>query len=524
MPDGDNTNGRGGQGGGGDFTPKVIPLADARMRLEHLQPQSEWPDPDLGVLRFHRRQAPRLPLEIFGDQWASWIEAAGHAASAPVDYVAAALLSSASALIGHARWARAWKGWEEPPHLWCCGVGDSGSGKSPAADTVMKDIVPEIERRMTIDFPDQLKEALRAIEVAKARQERWKAEVRAAENGGSSPPPAPDEPPEPPVRPRLIMTDVSVESVALVIASAAAKGILMNRDEIAGWLLGMSQYHDGARGFWLEAYGGRRWTVDRVKHPLPIIIPRFAVAWHGGIQPDRFAEVMGAPDDGLLARFMWFWPERKRFRKPKETPNVEWAVTAFDRLRMLELATGEFGPLPLMVPLEAAASDHLERFGQLMQEQQETAAGLSNSAIGKARGLVLRLSLVLEYLHWCAEDGYSASPEVIGEHTLLAAIKFVGEYVMPMAERTYGDAACPKMDRSTATLARWIAKAKPEEVHVRDLQRKVRLQGLTKADDIHAACRALVESGWLGQPLKAGQQEKKREAYPVSPRLKEVLP
>jgi hypothetical protein len=159
-----------------------------------------------------------------------------------------------------------------------------------------------------------------------------------------------------------------------------------------------------------------------------------------------------------------------------------------------------------------------------MQEQQETAAGLSNSAIGKARGLVLRLSLVLEYLHWCAEDGYSASPEVIGEHTLLAAIKFVGEYVMPMAERTYGDAACPKMDRSTATLARWIAKAKPEEVHVRDLQRKVRLQGLTKADDIHAACRALVESGWLGLPLKAGQQEKKREAYPVSPRLKEVLP
>jgi hypothetical protein len=108
---------------------------------------------------------------------------------------------------------------------------------------------------------------------------------------------------------------------------------------------------------------------------------------------------------------------------------------------------------------------------------------------------------------------------------LLAAAKFVSEYVMPMAERTYGDAACTLADRNTATLARWIAKEHPSEIHVRDMQRKIPLPGLTTADAIHAACKALIEAGWLGQPSAGkGFQQRGKESYPVSPRLKEVLP
>ena len=77
------------------------------------------------------------------------------AAACPVDYVAAALLAGISALIGHARWAQATPGWAEPPHLWIGAVGDSGNGKSPGADCLMRDVLPEIERRMLADFPDR---------------------------------------------------------------------------------------------------------------------------------------------------------------------------------------------------------------------------------------------------------------------------------------------------------------------------------------------------------------------------------
>ena len=82
-------------------------------------------------------------------------DAAG-ATACSVDYVAMPLLALASVLIGHARWVRATQGWVEPPHL-CLGVvGDSGSGKSPGADCLLGEVVPEIERRMLDDFPDRL--------------------------------------------------------------------------------------------------------------------------------------------------------------------------------------------------------------------------------------------------------------------------------------------------------------------------------------------------------------------------------
>jgi Protein of unknown function (DUF3987) len=104
------------------------------------------------------------------------------------------------------------------------------------------------------------------------------------------------------------------------VAPGAPDQAVAARDELAGWLTGMTAYNDGARAFWLEAYGGRQYTVDRQKLTEPIVIPRFAVSWYGGIQPGRLAEVMRGADDGLLARFIWFWPDPLRFDKPAWPP------------------------------------------------------------------------------------------------------------------------------------------------------------------------------------------------------------
>jgi hypothetical protein len=112
-----------------------------------------WGEPDMGVLRLRRRPPPALPLEVFGDSWGRWLTDAAAAAACPVDYVAAPLLASVSTLIGHARWAQAWPGWAEPPHLWTVVVGDSGMGKSPGADCLMREVLPTIERRMIGDTP-----------------------------------------------------------------------------------------------------------------------------------------------------------------------------------------------------------------------------------------------------------------------------------------------------------------------------------------------------------------------------------
>ena len=132
---------------------------------------SGWGEPDMGVLRLRRRPPPALPLEVFGETWKQWLLDAAAAAACPVDYVVAPLLASVSTLIGNARWAQAWPGWSEPPHLWAVVVGDSGTGKSPGADCLMRDVLPTIERRMIGDYPDRLHEWQAAVEFDKTRQE-----------------------------------------------------------------------------------------------------------------------------------------------------------------------------------------------------------------------------------------------------------------------------------------------------------------------------------------------------------------
>src|SRR5690348_13423882 len=157
-----------------------------------------------------------------------------------------------------------------------------GTGKSPGADCLMRDIVPEIERRMQADFPDRLQEWRAENELAKIREEQWKREVRAALKAGNAPPDPPATPGPEPQAPRLRQNDVTIERVASLLQSAAPKGLLLVRDELAGWICGMCSYNDSGRAFYVEAFGGRSYRVERQKNPEPIIVPRLVVAVFGG--------------------------------------------------------------------------------------------------------------------------------------------------------------------------------------------------------------------------------------------------
>ncbi len=85
---------------------------------------------------------------VFG-AWADWIHKAAEVKSAPADYVALSLVTTASAIIGNTRWAVPWEGWKEPPILWGMLVGDPSAGKSPALDAVL-DPVREIDKALTL--------------------------------------------------------------------------------------------------------------------------------------------------------------------------------------------------------------------------------------------------------------------------------------------------------------------------------------------------------------------------------------
>ena len=176
-----------------------------------------------------------------------------------------------------------------------------------------------------------------------------------------------------------------------------------------------------------------------------------------------FSKLLADADDGLLARFLWFWPEPIPFRRPKIALNLEFAISAFERLSLLEM--GPAAPLrskdrhervanaadtsaPMTVPLAEEAAIQLEAFARQIQHRQSQSASPTSSALGKARGLVLRLSSVLEYLRWAAEEGMAPAPTEIGSEALSAAIALVTAYFIPMAQRIYGDLASPPDDRA----------------------------------------------------------------------------
>jgi hypothetical protein len=73
-----------------------------------------------------------------------------------------------------------------------------------------------------------------------------------------------------------------------------------------------------------------------------------------------------------------------------------------------------------------------------------------------------------------------------------------------------------KAELNAATLAQWITKERPHEVHVRRLQREVRLPGLRSAGQIKAAAKILVDADWLHAPV-VGFGAQRKDTYPVNP-------
>ena len=177
---------------------------------------------------------------------------------------------------------------------------------------------------------------------------------------------------------------------------------------------------------------------------------------------------------------------------------------------------------PVHVPLAAAAYPALVKFAREMQTEQVSAYGLMRSELGKGRGHVLRLSLVLEFLWWCAADHITAPPSSISERAFIAACCFMADYAIPMAERTYGDAVAKQADRNAAMLARWILKIRPAEVNTRRLLREARLPGLVDAETAHEACQILVDACWLFEPVSTGKGGRPRASYPINPRVYEA--
>lgn len=456
--------------------------------------------PDMSVLSAGRRSPPLMPSEMFGPIW-TLLDELAEGAGAPVDYVAMSYLSVVASLIGGKRKVQPYReaDWHEPSILWVGLVGDPSSNKSPALDRATNAL-----RGMETDHADTHGDNLQAwqadCERSKIERAAWQAAVKKASEEGLPTPPLPDDAIEPatPQRRRLLVQDSTPEKMAEIL-SGNAEGTLHVRDELAGWLTSFDRYTPGGREFWLEAFGGRPFVIDRKSSPEPITVPFNGVSVVGGIQPEKLADALfgrGKPDDGLVARFLWAWPDRPPYRRPRRPADRSVLETIYCRLDDLGWGMGEDGRnVAVTLPLDDMAADLFELFERHNRDAGDDAGGLFKSFCGKLPGIVLRLAVVSELSRWAYHGGNE--PRSISAETIETVTVFVEDYAKPMALRVFGDAALPPVERNAATLARYIQKNKLRRVNARDLRRTARLPGMKEAEPINDALALLMDANWI---------------------------
>lgn len=483
------------------------------------------PEPDRTILRPERPPAPVLSdaqfNEVFGG-CADWIRTAAAAKSAPVDFVAGALLATISGLVGNARWVRPAPDWSEPLALWVMLVGDPSSGKSPAMEAVLHPLT-SIEEDLTAQYKAELKKWDHESELAKLSHDAWEAKAKKAFARDIDPPdkPASAEKPDLPHRKRIRIGDVTIEKTA-ELSSQNPRGLLLVDDELAGWLQSMSRYNGGGdRPFWLQANGGRSYSVDRKNNPDPIIIDRLCISVVGGIQPDRLdSSLLHSEDDGLLARLLTVYPAEAPLKRHAAVIDKDFILKTLKRLFDLQLATSEDGKLtPVYLNLNEEAQDRLFSFREQCCAWEKEVDGKLKSHIGKLPGLTVRMAGVLALLDYAVNPECPPVTELNGGH-LGRACLLVGDHYRLHAYRTYGAASAPPEVKGARKIAEMILNDGLTKITTREIQKRGQ-RGLTSAKEIHPAIDVLISADWIA-PVKSTGPGRPSKAYAVNPLVKQM--
>jgi hypothetical protein len=475
----------------------------AAPRASDSQPKpSTIRKPDMSLLDNPRADAPIFdPVRLFGKDWGDWVRTAAEGGAAPADYTAATLLSVAGSLIGNARWVKVSHSWQEPPLIWTMLIGNPSAGKTPGAKPVRRALV-EIEQEARKSIASEIEAWEKEAALCKLKLSAWQADAKRAFAKGGEPPPEPDGPGPRPWSPRLSLSDTTIEAAAQVLASQP-KGLLVNRDELAGVLGNLTRYANGGSDgpFYLEGYTGGSFASER-KGSGSIYVSRLSLTLTGTIQPERLATLLlKAEDDGMLARFMPIFPELVPVgvsEVPEDFLFSQEALLKLHRLKMVsvDIDNPDADLRPLFVHFTEKSLAAMTDFRRYCRELEGQHYGLMISHIGKLPGMAARLSLILAYLDWAAGDVGLGEPLEIELDVFNRATDFCRDYVVPMASRAYAEAATPPAERAAMSLAHLILEERLTDLNPRVISRRNR-SGLKDAREVKAAIAILVDAHWL---------------------------
>ena len=501
-----------------------------------------WDEPDESILDDRRGELPPFPSDCLPLEVQAWAGNAAHAAGVTVDHVVIPLLGVASGLIGTARRIRAARAYTSPATMWLSLVGQSGTGKTPGAGPTVRALAHVEKHREP--WIVKLRQAHES-KVAKARAEhkKWMTAVAEAVLGNKPPPPMPEAAvaPGPFEVPRLSVTNVTAERMPGLLR-ARPSGLLLLCDELSSLFLNMGRYANGGtdRGFWLAAWDGNRYTVERMSRSEDV--EHLLIGMTGGFQPDRLAKSFGDDADGLYARMLFSWPAEPHYRRltdDMEELSVELinAMVALvnlsggledqvsiaadeELLNKAEALAGRPGTkgegaaaraaadrikaklarkLVLHVQLTHEAREAFEDFRKLRFQVQQGLSGREREWWCKSELHVLRLALTLCFLEWAMVPGDKRpgpEPAAIGVEFMANAIALVRDYFYPHARAALKQIGLSERHATARRVLNWIRAHRKLEVSVLDVRQDALARTLD-AEHTVALLKALERFGWV---------------------------
>ncbi len=404
-------------------------------------------------------------------------------------FVALPLLASLARAIGTRRVIRLKNTWTEPAIIWAAIIGKSGSHKTPALQSAMQ----------FLDCRQAEAIAKHTEELASHERDTTQYERDHAHWKKSNSTDQPPEKPEEPTCTRLTTSDCTIEALAALLA-VQFDGLLVSRDELAGWLGGIAEYKGGKGsdlGHWLACWSAQPLTVDRKTGTTKMIhVPRATVSLVGGIQPGVLREAIGREhlQDGLCARLLMAMPETRPVTWTDATvdADVEHQISVvFDRLLALEPATNEHGklePFPLDLTPEAKAVwvEYYNRHrAELVDFDDDLAAAWS-----KLEAYTARFALIFQLCDWVAGDDMAG--HAVDELSMRAAIE-LSDWFGGEAKRVYGLFVESVEDREQRELLEWIHR-KGGRLTARELQQGSRR--FDRSEEAGSALNDLASAGF----------------------------
>jgi hypothetical protein len=373
-----------------------------------------------------------FPVECLPEPIASLVQQGAVAMGCDHSYVALPALAVAASAIGNTRTIQLKRGWQEPSVIWCATVGDSGTMKSPALTKAVGPLYSR-QRANLVKYRDDM-----VVYNQKAAQHR--ASMRSAGNGASEPARAP----EAPILDKVVCSDVTVEKLAEILEDNP-RGILVARDELAGWFGSFTKYKsNGGTDLpqWLEMFRAGHIVVDRKGGDRKnVYVHSAAVSICGTIQPGTLARALTPEflEAGLGARVLMAMPPKtlKRWSEVEIHPDVEAAYCqTIERLLSLDFHRDlEAKPRPYVLQLTSEAKEVFTGFYDELAQRQLGAGKYMGAVLSKLEGYAARLAL-LHHVVGLAERG--EDDRITVGHSSMEAGIALAKWFAAEAERIEG--------------------------------------------------------------------------------------